>query len=199
MAIIFVGPAGSLAQAQGQVGQDQGNNKLETQRNKLRTTDKKARDLEVSVKELEAARARLNARLVETASLIQKSESRLTAIEQRLDELQTQQQLVRGSLARRRGQIAGLLAALQRMGRNPPPVMITRRDDALSVVRSAMLLSSAFPGLRKQALALTERLNQLDRVTAEIRQERDRLSTETPGWPVERLLMCTVMVSINFE
>ena len=131
------------------------------------------------MKDLRKEREKLNVRLVETAALIQKSESRLTSIETRLDELRTQEQLVRGSLAQRRGQIAKLLAVLQRMGRNPPPVMMTHRDDALAMVRSAILLASAFPGLSKQALELTERLKELIRVMTDIRDEGERLKAET--------------------
>ena len=48
---------------------------------------------------------------------------------------------------------AKLLAALQRMGRNPPPVIVTRREDALAMVRSAMLIATTFPEMRTQALA----------------------------------------------
>ncbi len=131
------------------------------------------------MKDLQKEREKLNVRLLETAALIQKSESRLTSIETRLDELRTQEQLVRGSLAQRRGQIAKLLAVLQRMGRNPPPVMMTHRDDALAMVRSAILLASAFPGLSKQALELTERLKELIRVMTDIRDEGERLKAET--------------------
>jgi murein hydrolase activator len=159
--------------------QDAARAKLEAQRNKLQSTQSKAHDLEVSVKDLRKEREKLNLRLVETAALIQKSESRLTAIEARLDELRTQEQLVRGSLAQRKGQIAKLLAVLQRMGRNPPPVMMTHRDDALAMVRSAMLLAAAFPGLSKQALALADRLKELVRVMTDIEEEGKRLKAET--------------------
>ena len=61
------------------------------------------------------------------------------------------------------------MSALQRMGRNPPPVLITQREDALEMVRSAMLLSAAFPELGTQAKALTARLTELVRVMTEIR------------------------------
>ena len=52
----------------------------------------------------------------------------------------------------------------QRIGRNPPPVLVTRREDALKMVRSAMLLSSAFPELKDQAVSLSTRLGDLQRV-----------------------------------
>lgn len=162
-----------------QAPRDEARATLEAQRSKLQSTRSKEHSLEVSLKDLQKEREKLNVRLLETAALIQKSESRLTSIETRLDELRTQEQLVRGSLAQRRGQIAKLLAVLQRMGRNPPPVMMTHRDDALAMVRSAILLASAFPGLSKQALELTERLKELIRVMTDIRDEGERLKAET--------------------
>ena len=108
---------------------------------------------------LAAERQRINERLVDTARLIQQSEGQLNLIESRLGDLEAQEKQVRGSLAQRHGSISALLAAMQRMGRNPPPVMVTRREDALTMVRSAMLLASAFPELRSQAVALSEQLN----------------------------------------
>ena len=118
-------------------------------------------------------------RLVDTARLIQQSEGQLNLIESRLGDLDAQEKLLRGSLAQRQGSISSLLAAMQRMGRNPPPVMVTRREDALSMVRSAMLLASAFPELRDQALSLAEQLNDLVRVMTGIRTEGDKLRSET--------------------
>lgn len=153
--------------------------KLEDQRSQLQSAQGKAHDLEISLENLEKERERLNSRLVETAALIQKSEARMTEIEGRLDELKVQEQLVRGSLAQRHGQIGRLLGVLQRMGRNPPPVMITHREDALSMVRSAMLLAAAFPGLSTQALELAGRLRELVRVMTDIENEGEQLKAET--------------------
>jgi murein hydrolase activator len=46
-------------------------------------------------------------------------------------------------------------------------------------VRSAMLLASAFPELRTQAVTLANKLNDLTRVMTSIRQEGDKLRAET--------------------
>src|SRR5207247_8105369 len=48
-----------------------------------------------------------------------------------------------------------------------------------AMVRSAMLLASAFPALRSQAVALAGQLNDLVRVMTSIRTEGDKLRTET--------------------
>ena len=127
---------------------DAARHELEKKRNQLNENAAKEKSIQSDVVELDAERERLNSRLVETAGLIQRSEAQMTSIEGRLSELQAQEKVVRGSLEQRHGQIAGLLTALQRMGRNPPPVLVTRPEDALKMVRSAMLLSSAFPDLR---------------------------------------------------
>lgn len=152
---------------------------LNAKRGELLTTEKRAKTLELDVKSLDEERRKINERLVETAALIQSSEARMSAIEARLGELEAQEKLLRGSLNQRHGQISKLLSALLRMGRNPPPVMITQREDALRMVRSAMLLAAAFPELRGQALALVERLNELVRVMTDVRTESDRLKAET--------------------
>ncbi|MCB1522140.1 MAG: peptidoglycan DD-metalloendopeptidase family protein [Hyphomicrobiaceae bacterium] len=153
--------------------------KLESQQGALDTARSRETTLSRDVAEIDAERERLNARLLETAALIQKSEAKMSSIEARLGELGAQERLVRGSLERRHGQIGHLLGALQRMGRNPPPVMITRREDALQMVRSAMLLAAAFPDLRGKALALAGQLQELVRVMTDIRNESTQLKAET--------------------
>lgn len=166
---------------------------LNEKRKALEASESKAKALQTDVADLDAERERLNARLVDTAALIQKSEAQLTAIEGRMSELEAQEKIVRGSLGQRHGQIAKLLVALQRMGRNPPPVLITRREDALKMVRSAMLLSSAFPDLRSQALALSERLDDLVRVMTDIRTEGERLQSETDRLNEARTRLASLM------
>lgn len=157
----------------------QAKRELDTRRSELEAAERKAAELQRDVREIAEAREKLNARLMETAALIQKSEARMSGIEARLGELEAQQKLLQGSLAQRHDQIAKLMSALLRMGRNPPPVVVTKREDALHMVRSAMLLAAAFPELKGQALSLAARLNELVRVMTDIRTEGDRLRAET--------------------
>jgi septal ring factor EnvC (AmiA/AmiB activator) len=175
---LAIGTCGTPALAQAPSKAEDAKKKLEGKRNELQDVQKRAKSLESDVQGLAAERERLNSRLVETADLIKKSEAQLTTIETRLGELDEQQRILKGSLNQRHDQIAKLLSALQRMGRNPPPVLITQREDALEMVRSAMLLSAAFPELGTQAKALTVRLTELVRVMTEIRTQRDQLRTE---------------------
>jgi murein hydrolase activator len=179
LAAVFIDILCGAARAQAPSAAGDGASRLEQRRSVLDRADRQAQALEKDVAAVAEERRRINERLVETAALIQSSEARMSAIEARLGELEAQEKLLRGSLTQRHGQIATLLSALSRMGRNPPPVMITRREDALQMVRSAMLLAAAFPELRTQALALAERLGELVRVMGDIRSEGERLKAET--------------------
>lgn len=130
--------------------------------------------------EIDPERARLIAQLQETARSVQESEARLSSIETRRDALDTQRQLLQGSLSKRHASITAMLASLQRMARNPPPVIITRREDALGMVRSAMLLARAVPELETKVRELVADLDQIDGVIRKIGEEREKLKVETP-------------------
>src|SRR4029078_8781433 len=177
VALLVAAPA-LPARAQTPSKPDEVKKTLENKREELEKVQKRTQALQSDVEGLAAERERLNSRLVETADLIKKSEAQLTSIETRLGELEEQERILKGSLNQRNNQIAKLLSALQRMGRNPPPVLITQREDALEMVRSAMLLSAAFPELGTQAKALTARLTELVRVMTEIRTQGDQLRAE---------------------
>ena len=176
MAVLL--PLSGPAHAQQAATSDEARKQLETRQKELEKVRERAQSLESDVGSLEAERARLNTKLMETAALIKKSEGQLTTIESRLGELEAQEKILKGSLAQRHDQIAKLLAALQRMGRNPPPVLVTRREDALEMVRSAMLLASAFPELGSQARELATKLNELVRVMTDIRTQGEELKAE---------------------
>jgi murein hydrolase activator len=165
--------------AQGTLTADEAKKRLEADRGRLDATQRRSKELQADMDKIAAERERINARLVETAKLIQQSEGQLSLIESRLGQLESQEKGLREKLQQRQGSISALLAAMQRMGRNPPPVMVTRREDALSMVRSAMLLAAAFPELRGQAVALSEQLSDLVHVMASIRTEGDKLRAET--------------------
>lgn len=178
VALLVVDAPSRTVFAQSPASTDDAKKKLENKQLELETVKKRTQTLQSDVDELATERERLNSRLVETAALIKRSEAQLTTIESRLGELEEQQRVLKGSLSQRHDQIAKLLSALQRMGRNPPPVLITQREDALAMVRSAMLLAAAFPELGIQARDLATRLTQLVGVMTEIRTQGELLRTE---------------------
>lgn len=149
----------------------------------VRIREKKASgELERLAKE----RAALNKNLIETAKRVQDGEANLSKIEGRIDALTRQVAEVRNSISDRHSTISKLLAAMQRIGRQPPPALITRRDDALNMVRSAMLMATVFPELKYQADGLTAELGDLVRFGEGIRLQRDKLKAENNKLIVDR-------------
>ncbi len=145
---------------------------LETKREELKRKQEREQALQKDLAALAAERVRITEETRLTAAKVQDVELQLTAAEERLRELQGQESALRTSLTERYGKISKLLAVLQRMGRNPPPVMITKREDALKMVRSAMLIAAAFPEMRTQAMELSGKLQGLVKVMDGVRDER---------------------------
>jgi len=74
--------------------------------------------------------------------------------------------------------IGEILAALQRIGRRPPPVILGRPEDALESLRTAILLGSVLPGMRQQTESLATDLSELARVRKDLAEERERLERD---------------------
>jgi murein hydrolase activator len=138
------------------------------------------------VAELRKDNATLTAALVQAAKTERKLSEDIAAIAGRLEELSREEGYLRESLAGRRGVLAEVLGALQRMGRDPPPAMLVRPDDALSSVRSAILLGAVVPELRAETEVLIADLNELARIMGSIEAERDRLEVAMTGQAEER-------------
>ena len=129
--------------------------------------------------ELEAAkgdRAKLTSLLVETTARIQNVERQLMDLEARVGTLDRNAERIRASLVARKDVLAEVLAALMRMGRQPPPALLMRPDDALDAVRSAILLGALLPELRVEAETLAADLSDLTRTRTELMAARTTLT-----------------------
>ncbi|MFM1814182.1 MAG: hypothetical protein RLZ98_877 [Pseudomonadota bacterium] len=168
----------AVAQAQ-ESGRDATRDRLRDSEQRLLESKRRSQQIEGSLQVLSRQREELNARLIDTGRLIQGAEQRMTAIEDRLGKLNVQKEAAQRKLFGSYASISTLLSAMQRMGRNPPPVIVTRRKDALEMVRSAMLMAHAFPHLRERAQVLGGELKQLETLIADIGKQRDDLGAET--------------------
>jgi murein hydrolase activator len=148
----------------------------------LRAEQKKALENEAQLKrEIESIgddRRKFNQQIIDTASRVVGVEDRIALTQERIGPLGGQEQALRASLEQRRGTIAEVLAALQRMGRQTPPGLMIRAEDALQSVRSAMMLGAVLPEMRHQAGALAGDLAELVRLRKQIAEERDRLARD---------------------
>ncbi len=131
--------------------------------------------LEDSIAELKKDQASVRTALVQSAKTQKKLTTDISESELRLASLRGREDSLRDSLRARRGTLAEVLAALQRMGRNPPPALLVSPEDALSSVRSAILLGAVVPEIRERADKLMVDLQELTTVRASISNERGRL------------------------
>ncbi len=159
----------------------------------IESRNKELESKKESQKSLDAELVNLNERLLEAAARVQTHEGKLTGIEGRIGEFEVQEKILRGSLAEREGELSELLAALQRMGRNPPPVMITKREDALEMVRSAMLLATAFPSLKGQANEVAVKLESLVQVMDGLKAEKAKQEKENAALSEQRTALAGLM------
>ncbi len=144
-----------------------------------------SRDIEVSsdrqaaiareIRALDRDRETLNAKIISTSDTIKVLEKELTDTERRLMSLGENEDAVRLSLIARRDVLAEVLAALQRIGKRPPPALAVRPSDALSAVRSAILLNAVMPELKVETEALAADLAELQRLKSVIAEEKNRL------------------------
>lgn len=155
---------------------------LEHHQRQLKHIEEQRQDASRDAGALAAKRARLQAKLIEGAQTVRQSEKKLSAIEARLQKLRADEAEIRINLSKRHDTIAQMLAVMQRMGRQPPPVMVTRRQDALKMVRSAMLLASFFPEVKLQAEKLSGELAELERVRRRSHKQQLKLTKEQTGF-----------------
>ncbi len=132
--------------------------------------------LRIEIEALGQDRGKFNQDLISTATRVRDVEANIDATRARLEPLDEQEKLFRKSLAERRDVIVEILAALQRIGRQPPPALMVRPEDALQAVRTAITLGAVLPEMREQADALAGDLSDLVRVRKEIVNDSDRLA-----------------------
>jgi septal ring factor EnvC (AmiA/AmiB activator) len=148
--------------------------------------DAVAREIELSAERMEKLAAEIagvkqdytsiTAALIQAAKTEKKLGQDIDEISARLQDLNGQADTVRASLAARRGVLAEVLGALQRMGLNPPPAILVKPEDALSSVRSAVLLGAVVPELRQETEVLMVEMAEMNRITGSIEAERARLT-----------------------
>jgi septal ring factor EnvC (AmiA/AmiB activator) len=151
---------------------------LKTVETDLRAAEDRRRALEAEMEAIRTDRARLNAALIETSAKMRETENRMADIENKLDVASGSEEAIRRSLASRRDVLATVLAALQRMGRRPPPAVLASPEDALQAVRASIMLGAVLPEIRGEAQALAADLNDLVILRQSIAVEKDKLAAE---------------------
>jgi septal ring factor EnvC (AmiA/AmiB activator) len=159
---------------------------LERVRRELEEAAAAERALAEEIASLEDDRAALAKALIEATTRIRENENRSEELTMRLESLIASEAAIRRSLEARRGVIVEVLAALQRMGRRPPPAVLARPDDILAAVRTSMLLGAVVPALRAETRALAADLEELVALRSAIALDREALARELATLDSER-------------
>lgn len=153
---------------------DQTRAELEELSKTLSLSGDKAKSIGEAIAALDKSSASIRQALIESAARRKQLEATIRKSENRMAELRVRQDGIRASLHERRGVLAEVLAALQRMGRNPPPALLVTPEDALGSVRSAILLGAVVPGMRAEAERLMTDLQSLSDLERDAAAEKDK-------------------------
>ena len=108
----------------------------------IKLSDETVARLQAEIKGLDADRDKLKTQLLETGTRSRETEAKIAATEGRLAGLSASEDGIKASLKSRQSVLIEVIAALQRMGRRPPPALLVRPEDALESVRTAMMRGS---------------------------------------------------------
>lgn len=159
---------------------------LEAIRRSMEVSERRQGSLREEIAALENDREKLRADLMATAQRERQLDEEVGALEVRLTQLQADEAGARQSLRQRRAVMAEVLMALQRMGRTPPPAILSRPEDALAAIRGSILAGAVLPDIRIQAEALAADLAELTQLTGRIQGDRDSLKASYAALGEER-------------
>lgn len=137
-----------------------------------------SRQIKAKLEAARADRASLTAALLATSTKLRKKAAESVSDGTRLAKLQANEGALRTKLESERDVMAQVLAALQRMGRNPPPAVLVQPGDMLAAIRSSILLGAVLPGLNAKAQALSKDLHELISLESNVKEERQRLESD---------------------
>ncbi len=196
LALICVLPAGAQEPAQPSMQQGAPDSldakraetlkELEDLSSQISVSSERVAALDNEIAALKKDQTTITAALIQSAKTEKKLSEDIAGFSEKLAGLREQEDGIRTSLRARRGALAEVLAALQRMGLNPPPAILVRPDDALASVRSAVLLGAVVPEMRQQTEVLIADLKELNRVKTSIGEEQTRLTTALSGQAEEK-------------
>jgi septal ring factor EnvC (AmiA/AmiB activator) len=116
----------------------------------------------------------LRQRLIDTATRVQKLETEGLWLDREIARLQALNRALSADFARKRAEVADLVAVLQRMQHDMPPVLALKADDALAAAHSSMLIGAALPRIYEAAAELSSKLQVLQRTRVQLAARREQ-------------------------
>ena len=178
LCLILLFGGSNFGYAQDDQSRDAVNKALSDIQQNMTLSRERVAELAGQVDSLKKDQRTLTSELVKAAKKEREASENIAASEDKLKKLLDEKAKVVENLNNRRAEFAEVLAALERMGLNPPPAVLIHPDDALASVRSATLLGALVPEMREKTMALSDNLKELNRVSASITTERDTLKSQ---------------------
>lgn len=160
--------------------------RLEMLQRKLDAERAKQQALDARRAALAAEMSKLQDGLVAAATESQALERKQAETEARLAKLSDDEAQAESAFNVKRDKLAGLLAVLQRMGREPPPALLVQPQNAASAARSAIVLTTVLPGVREDAQSLGKALARLRSLRQEAAKAKVELTKATEGLASQR-------------
>ncbi|HWA31128.1 MAG TPA: peptidoglycan DD-metalloendopeptidase family protein [Rhizomicrobium sp.] len=114
----------------------------------------------------------LRQKLIDTAARVQQLEQEKASLDSAIAELVVEQGQMQASFNQDRIKVGRLLAVLERLQHDMPPVIVLKANDALGATHGAMLLGASLPRIYDAAAALSRRLETLRRTRKELQRRR---------------------------
>jgi murein hydrolase activator len=117
--------------------------------------------------------------LIEAAAEVQAREDELAGLEKTLAALETSEREKTAALAARQGDMAVLLAALQRMSIEPREALILGWRTPMDTVLAAQLLQFAVPPIEAKAQRLRRERDEIAQLRLQTQRQRERIAAAT--------------------
>ncbi len=159
----------------------------------IKMSSDKSEQLRQSIVALDKSTASLRQALIDSAARRKDLEQKIAESERKLASFGLREDIIRKSFRSRRGILAEVLGALERMGRNPPPALLVKPEDALGAVRTAILLGAVVPGMRKETEKLAHDLEELANLRTASQKEREQMVASLKGRQEEESRMALLL------
>ena len=166
---------------------------LENLKAEIELSNQRQNEISEEIRSLSRDTNSLNDDLIGSAEKIQELEVSIKETENQIRDLRRQEQVSKNTLASKRDVLTHVLAGLQRIGKDPPPALVVQPQDALSAVRSAILLNAVIPEIRGEASAITNELTNISNLKTSIEENSSKLQTDVIKINEERVRIETLI------
>jgi septal ring factor EnvC (AmiA/AmiB activator) len=140
--------------------------------NEIQKTKPVVQSAHKTSEELRAEAESLRRKLIDTAARVQDLEAEKGTLDAAIAELVIEERQMQAAFERDRAKVGRLLAVLERLQHDMPPVIVLKADDALGATHGAMLLGASLPRVYNAAASLARRLEALRHTRTELQQRR---------------------------